>query len=353
MTTPASCHHAGDSRGDVHWTVRTAAFLLGGFALFNVLAGCLRSGFDANIWWIDLRLLGRPAAVLVLLAGSTSMISLAVAPAAGLWRRDEARLSVAIWLLFAVLNSAWFYVLLARGAIRTAAPAPLSLIIAAAIWWILRAMRPPGKMDLTERRRPSRSGVVRGALSCAAVGTAALVIASLAQMYCFGRTDYRRDADAIVVFGAGVYRDGTVSDALADRMRMAIDLYARGYAPRLILSGGPGQGAVHETTAMREMAIRRGVPASAIILDPAGVNTRATVAGTSAILDEIGARRVLAVSHFYHLPRIKLAYQRRGRQVYTVPAAESYTLTAMPYYIAREVAAMWAYYLRPWAYPAA
>ena len=47
------------------------------------------------------------------------------------------------------------------------------------------------------------------------------------------------------------------------------------------------------------------------------------------------------------VPRIKLAYQRDGWDVFTVPAKESYLLRQMPYNMAREVAAMWVYYLRP------
>ena len=59
-----------------------------------------------------------------------------------------------------------------------------------------------------------------------------------------------------------------------------------------------------------------------------------------------GTRRVL-VSHFYHLPRVKLTYARAGREVYTVPAAERYALAKMPLLVAREVVALWAYYARP------
>jgi hypothetical protein len=53
------------------------------------------------------------------------------------------------------------------------------------------------------------------------------------------------------------------------------------------------------------------------------------------------------VSHFYHLPRIKLAYQRAGMEVRTVPARETYILAQIPYSMAREVVALWVYYLRP------
>jgi hypothetical protein len=42
-----------------------------------------------------------------------------------------------------------------------------------------------------------------------------------------------------------------------------------------------------------------------------------------------------------------MAYQRNGWEVYTVPAKESYTLRQMPLFMAREVAALWVYYLRP------
>jgi len=41
----------------------------------------------------------------------------------------------------------------------------------------------------------------------------------LALMLFFGNTDYRRPADAVVVFGARVYASGKLSDALEDRIR--------------------------------------------------------------------------------------------------------------------------------------
>ena len=60
---------------------------------------------------------------------------------------------------------------------------------------------------------------------------------------------------------------------------------------------------------------------------------------------EMNRGRILAVSHFYHLPRIKMTFQRYGRDVYTVPS-ETTMYALMPYQLAREDAAFWAYYLR-------
>jgi hypothetical protein len=68
---------------------------------------------------------------------------------------------------------------------------------------------------------------------------------------------------------------------------------------------------------------------------------------TEALFAQLHASRILVVSHFYHLPRVKLAYQRDGWNVYTVPANESYLLGKLPYNMAREVAALWVYFFRP------
>jgi len=146
---------------------------------------------------------------------------------------------------------------------------------------------------------------------------------------------------------ARVYADGSLSQALGDRVRTACNLYQDGLVRKVVVSGGPGDGDIHETEGMRRMALHLGVPNADILVDQGGLSTQATVRNTCGIFAAQGMGRVLVVSHSYHLPRIKLAYQRQGREVYTVPARQSRPLTALPLYVAREVAALWLYYLRP------
>jgi len=157
----------------------------------------------------------------------------------------------------------------------------------------------------------------------------------LGHVLTFGHTNYRRPADAIVVFGARAYADGTPSQALRDRMATGVRLYRQGYADTLILSGG-----LSEPDVMRRLALDRGVPDSAIVLDCGGVNTAAT-------LDFLRRRggRYLAVSHSFHSARIKMRAERLGVELVTVPAHEPVPLTGEPYYVARECAAIAAYYL--------
>ncbi len=313
---------------------RGLALFLGGFSIVNIL-GSIAHGFDANIWWIDLRPLPHPFDALLLASIAAGLIAYGCRPAMGPVRRAVTASLTAAGLLAAIVNAVVFYMLLAGGAIPAAFPIPFSLLIAGSLAAIIGALLGP-------RATASASRPVLVSVTVAG----SLFLFPLMQMFCFGQSDYRRPADVIVVLGAKAYADGTPSVPLADRVRTACDLYRAGLAPRLIFSGGPGDGAVTEPESMRRMALGLGVPDEAIILDEAGLNTQATIENTIPIFERIGARRVMAVSHFYHLPRIKMTYQSDGWEVYTVPAEESYTLRAIPFYMLREVAGLWAYYLR-------
>lgn len=166
------------------------------------------------------------------------------------------------------------------------------------------------------------------------------------QMLTFGKTDYRRSADAVVVFGAHTYSNGHPSMALENRVRTACELYHQGYVKILIFSGGPGDGPVHETEAMRTLALQLGVSPQDILLDREGLNTQATVKNTMVIFQEHHLHHILVVSDFSHLVRIKLAYGLVGKNVSTVPAAGWWSRSQILYQMFRETAALWVYYLR-------
>jgi vancomycin permeability regulator SanA len=319
--------------------VRSFALFFGLFTLVNLFGEVLLRGFDANGWWIDLRFLAVMLSRVTLAISAIVLLGFGVRPPESKWRRGLTGTIAVVLGLVTLFNAAQFYQLLGRGVVFSGLPIALSLFIASGFLLIT--------VDC-----------IGGAANRAQGGQALRVIICLAgwmgmfpllQTLCFGKTDYRRSADVAVVFGARAYADGTPSDALADRVRTGCELYQQGRVKKLIFSGGPGDGEVHETEAMRQMALSLGVKDQDILLDAGGLNTDNTVRHTMALFKKIGARRVLTVSHFYHLPRIKMAYQRQGMEVYTVPAKETYFLRQTPYSVAREVAAFWAYYLRPLA----
>jgi uncharacterized SAM-binding protein YcdF (DUF218 family) len=308
---------------------RGLALFIGGFTLLNLVGDFRFAGPSANIWWIDFPLLPPLASKTLLAAIALVLIAYAVAPRVGPRRRAAAITLLCVAVLAAMSNSAVFYRLLAKGSVVSTIPLPLSILIAAALITIIVA----------HFRRPDDRSFV-----FAATFVAASLTFPLAQISLFGVTDYRRPADLIVVFGAHARKDGTPSDALADRVRTAAALYRAGLAPRLLFSGGPGDGAIDEPESMRRLARTLGVPDNAILLDSHGINTESTVRNTMALTRNQQAR-ILTVSHFYHLPRIKMTFQRYGANVWTVPCDTS-VLREMPFNLLREDAAFWAYYIR-------
>lgn len=294
---------------------------------------------NGNLWWIDLHFLPGGIAQSGSLLAAALMVLFAIRPVSSAWRRCLSVASVGLLALGTLGNAIQFYVLLAQGTIHAGIPIALSGLVTGALTLVALAIWRHGSQPCQQSRGAR--------LQTASVFVVCVLVFPILQMVCFGKTDYRRPADAAVVLGARAYADGRPSDALADRVRTACALYRDGLVHKLIFSGGPGDGAITESQAMKRMALKLGVKQDDIVLDERGINTRATVRNTEMLFRELQASRVLVVSHFYHLPRVKMAYHQAGTEVFTVPARESYLLRQLPYNMAREVAAFWSYYLRP------
>jgi uncharacterized SAM-binding protein YcdF (DUF218 family) len=268
-----------------------------------------------SFWTPDASLLG----TLVRLPGGWPLPAVdgVVLGAAFLIRHRVAALILVAHLLLAGVNVAEFDLLRAQG--LAAAPLPFSLLSAALL---------AGGIARTFYEGPTaaRKWAVAGAL---VAGPALLLL----HLFSFGATDYARPAKAIVVFGARVYGDGAPSLALEDRMKHGIALYKAGLAPKLVLSGAPD-----EVPAMRNLALEARVPESALVCDAAGLNSYAT-------LENLKVRDIIAVSHYYHLARIKLMAHRMGIACATSPCPMTRRLAKEPYFVARECAAFVSYYL--------
>ncbi len=313
---------------------RGGALFLGSLAALDVAFGPQGPRDTLLSWWSSSYPLSAVGQQLFAATAAALLVSFAIAPRMALVRQ---RVTQALLLVIAgrcIIDTAIVGALAHGGTIQMRY-LPLSLLFGIASLWILRSVN-RSTPSVAQTRPSGRTGI--GIIS---VATSCALLFAFAQMVGFGNTDYRRPADAVVVFGARVYADGRPSLALADRVRTAAALVRDGYAPMLIVSGGPGDGNVHEVEAMRALAIEEGVPAEAIVLDPHGLDTRSTVRNSLG-----HARRVIAVSHGYHLPRIKLTFQQLGGRAYTVPARETRTLIRLPFYMARESLAFWAHAFR-------
>lgn len=95
------------------------------------------------------------------------------------------------------------------------------------------------------------------------------------------------------------------------RVSEAVQLYKDGWAPDIIFSGaaldpnGPSN-----ARAMANIAIRAGVPETAIQLDETSANTRQNATGVATIVHDEGFHSIILVTSPYHQRRASLVFHR-------------------------------------------
>jgi vancomycin permeability regulator SanA len=107
---------------------------------------------------------------------------------------------------------------------------------------------------------------------------------------------------AAIVFGAGLWRDGTPSPVLRDRVATAAELYFTGKVEKILMSGDNRFVDYNEPGAMHAYAVQLGVPEEDIVLDYAGRRTYDTCYRAKAIFGLHAA--ILITQNF--LPRASI-----------------------------------------------
>jgi len=152
---------------------------------------------------------------------------------------------------------------------------------------------------------------------------AGLWIVSVLAVFTFAARDSAHRADAIVVLGAAQY-DGRPSPVLKARIDHALDLFDRRLAPRLIVTGGRGEGdTTSEAAVARNYALRRGVPDSAILLESTGRTTEESIRGVASILEARDLNSAVLVSDPAHMFRLWVLAHRFGFTPHTSPTRTS------------------------------
>lgn len=110
------------------------------------------------------------------------------------------------------------------------------------------------------------------------------------------------NTDVLVVLGAQVYSDGSLSPQLQLRMEAARDSYFSN--PRLIICcGAQGKNEpAPEGESMRAWLIQQGVPAADVLAETESYNTYQNLENARALMPE-GVKSVTVVTSDYHLPR--------------------------------------------------
>ncbi len=165
------------------------------------------------------------------------------------------------------------------------------------------------------------------------------LLLSAAAVATTGLSDHVVTADLVVVPGNTVYPDGKLSNRLKSRLDAAIEIYRSGNCQAIFVSGAVGTEGVDEAAAMRTYLIQQGIPDAAVIQDSEGFNTEATAKNAAVAMQQRGLRTALAVSQYFHVPRLRLLLRRQGVGVIGNSHARYFELRDA-YSLAREVAAI-------------
>lgn len=118
--------------------------------------------------------------------------------------------------------------------------------------------------------------------------------------------------ECIIVLGAGIKDSETPTPMLQDRLDLGIELYKKGVAPKLLLSGDNGQVEHNEIHVMLSYAKEAGVPEEDIFCDHAGFSTYDSMYRAESIF---GVKKAIVVTQTYHEYRALYVGKKLGLEV--------------------------------------
>lgn len=156
------------------------------------------------------------------------------------------------------------------------------------------------------------------------------------------------DSQVAIVFGAGLWRDGSPTPVLRDRVRAAAELYFSGKVDKLLMSGTT-IGYYNEPRAMRNFALSLGIPNDVIVQDYLGLRTYDTCWRARHIY---GIHTATLVTQAFHLPRALYICNSLGVEAHGVSAdLQEYRRRSRFFWNLREIpatiVALWEVHVSP------
>lgn len=129
-------------------------------------------------------------------------------------------------------------------------------------------------------------------------------------------------SQCVLVLGAQVWSNGTLSTVLKDRVCSGVDIYNNGYAPKLLLSGDHGRKHYDEVNAMKQF-VQNNYPFITncdIFLDHAGFSTYQSIYRAKAVFE---AESAIIVTQKFHAARCAYIAKKLGIKAVVYCADES------------------------------
>lgn len=149
----------------------------------------------------------------------------------------------------------------------------------------------------------------------------AMVVYSDKYVVSIESADEITDIDCIIILGAAVREDGSLSMVLEERVNTGAELYKNGVSERILVSGDHSSADYNEVGAMKEYMVGTGIPEDVIFTDHAGFDTYDTMYRARDIFK---AKKVIIVTQEFHISRAVFIARSLGLDAYGVISDEGH-----------------------------
>jgi len=153
---------------------------------------------------------------------------------------------------------------------------------------------------------------------------------TFAQVWWAGRQDNTSPSSAIVVMGAAQW-NGVPSPILKGRLDHAADLYKRGVAPVIVVTGGKQQGdKVTQGYSGYQYLRDKSIPESAIKVEVGGTNSFEELSASAVIVKQAGlGTNIVIVTDPYHAFRAQSIAGELGLDAHVSPTTTNSSLNQL------------------------
>ncbi|MFZ3074144.1 MAG: ElyC/SanA/YdcF family protein [Minisyncoccales bacterium] len=158
--------------------------------------------------------------------------------------------------------------------------------------------------------------IIAGALIAAAIVFDAIVLFSERGII-HNKIEDLPLADAVLVLGAAVYRNGEMSAVFNDRASVALEVYNAGKVRKILVSGDHSRGDYDEVNIAKKFFLKNGIPGEDIFVDYAGFDTYSSVYRAREIFQ---VQSIIVSTQNFHLPRALYLARQLGIEAHGISA---------------------------------
>lgn len=160
-------------------------------------------------------------------------------------------------------------------------------------------------------------------LSAVVFAASYMIIKSGSDKYIYKDVNNLPHVQAVVIPGAAILLNGDLSPVLRDRADMAISIYKKGVAGKILVTGDNSSLTYNEVGPVRKYLLKNDVLEQDIFLDYAGFDTYSSMYRAR---DVFLIKSMIVVSQAFHLPRAVYIARRLGIITYGMEADRGHYL---------------------------